>query len=216
MADDPKYDFNWFNQPAVKSMARIKRKPEGWQSTTPGQAGDIAQKYGTDNQAFSEDTGGMVPNPNIQPAPIPGVSPVATTPVPTDLNELPGTNPHTGGPVAGLDEWMASGGSLHAFHNMQVKAGLRPSIDARTTPSPTEGMASNTDIRSGWGWEPATQSGSQGSALIASGGSAGDPARIQANAQAAQAQARRMAEQQARLNASRAAISQSNPNGSVQ
>lgn len=203
MADDSNpYKFGWFDQPYQKSLARIKR------TATQGKQGGV----------YSEDTGGMVPNPNIAQPPLAAGNEMMgpPAPVPSDPNEVPGTNPHTGGPVSQLDDWMAHGGSLHTFHQAQVAQGIRPAIDARSTPSPTEGMASNTDIRAGWGWEPATQSGSQGSALIASGGSAGDTTRIQASAQAAQAQARRMAEQQARLNASRAAISQSNPNGSVQ
>lgn len=215
MADDSNpYKFGWFDQPYQKSLAKIKR------TSKTGLPGDV--QHGIPNptygDVYSEDTGGMVPNPNIAQPPLAAGNEMMgpPVPVPPDPNEVPGTNPHTGGPVSQLDDWMAHGGSLHTFHQAQVAQGIRPAIDARATPSPTEGMASNTDIRAGWGWEPATQSGSQGSALIAGGGSAGDAARIQANTQAAQAQARRMAEQQARLNASRAAISQSNPNGSVQ
>ena len=67
----------------------------------------------------------------------------------------PVVNPHTGGPASHLDNWLANGGSLHTFHQMQVAQGLRPQIDARATVSPHETMPMNTDIRAGWGWEPA-------------------------------------------------------------
>lgn len=231
MADDQNpYNFGWHLPPIQKSLARIKRTPSEAANypsdiTTPGQAQDIATKYANPDAVYSEDTGGMVPNPNFLP-----VNGVVENPVNPLLTagvagataggaQPPGppVNPHTGGPTA-QDDWLAHGGSLHTFHNAQVSAGLRPAIDARTTPSPNEHMAMNDSIRAGWGWEPAAAptTGSQGSALQVAGGSAGDPGRLQAAQQARitaqQQKAMLNAQQRQRLADAQAQIAQPQPN----
>lgn len=206
MADDNPYNFSWWKQPAVKSLAKIKRKPETWQATNPSQVEGIGQEYASDKrQVFSEDAqgqdgGGMIANPNISPAPIPGVNPNVVSPPPASAVAPTGpvTNPNTGGQASSLDNWLNAGGSIHTFHNKQVAQGLRPAIDGRATVSPREGMNGNAGIRAGWGWEP-ENFGQQGSELIAGGGSAGD-------AQRKAQQAGLIAQQQQRLNQAQAQV----------
>lgn len=127
-------------------------------------------------------------NPNLEAGRTSGANPAG-----------PVTNPHTGGEVSSLQNWMNAGGSLHTFHNKQVAQGLRPAIDGRATVSPQEGMNGNAGIRAGWGWEP-ENFGQQGSELIAGGGSAGD-------AQRKAQQAALIAQQQQRLNQAQAQVS---------
>jgi hypothetical protein len=210
MADDNPYKFDWWKQPAVKSLAKIKRNPETWNATSPSQVEGIGQQYATDKrQVFSEDAQGqggdaMVANPNITPAPIPEENPnvAASAPSPT-APPGPVMNPHTGGEASSLSNWLNAGGSIHTFHNKQVAQGLRPAIDGRATVSPQEGMNGNAGIRAGWGWEP-EQFGQQGSAYIGSGGAEGESLRrnqlATQKSQLLALQAQRLAQAQSQVN----------------
>jgi hypothetical protein len=163
MADDPTYSFSWSNPPAVKSLAKVKRKPETWETTSPSEVAAIGSKYATPGTTTdSEDwSGGTTPNPNLAPVPIPEANPNITTPPAANFG-APVMNPNTGAPAAQTPEsraasaqanWMAQGGSLASMHRAEVASGIRPQIDARATSSPqNSGSAASNAIQAGWGW----------------------------------------------------------------
>lgn len=177
MAEPAPYSFDWSASPATKSLAKVKRKPDGFRATSPEEVANIGTRYATPgtNQDSEDWAGGSMENPNVSPVGSPEENPNVTAPSEQPMSG-PVTNPNTGTPVftpqtpdqrasSMQQNWLAQGGSLATLHSAQAAQGIRPRIDARAIASPRDGASPSDAIRAGWGWPGGSSTVSPGNAI---------------------------------------------------